>query len=57
MLFVGGTWKTLGLWTRKGVGHLEYGLMGFPSKSIEDHALGDLSYRDPDQEISEAGTH
>lgn len=42
MLFSGGMWKTLELWTRKVVGCFQQGLMDHPSESMEGIAEGDL---------------
>lgn len=41
MMFVGGMWKTLELWTYKMVGGFKWGLMGHPNRSMEDS--GDAS--------------
>lgn len=53
MLFVGGIWKTLGLWTRRVVGGFELGLMYHPSRSMEDSAEGNLICGNPVQEVSQ----
>ena len=42
MLFVGGIWKTLGLWTRKAVEHFKQTLTRHSSRSMEDSAEGYL---------------
>ena len=53
MLFVGGKWKTLGVCTRKAVGHFKQDLTGHHSMSTEDNAKGSLNCGGPDQEVSE----
>lgn len=53
MKFVGGIWKTFGLWTRKLVGHFKLDLIGHPSRKTEDSVDWDLSCGDPAQEVSE----
>lgn len=51
MLFVGGIWKTLGLWTSKVVGHFKQGLIGHTIRSVKESAKGDLNCGDPDQGV------
>ena len=53
MLFAEGIWKTLRLWTRKGVEYLIWGSMDSHNDFIEDSAVSDLNYRHSDQEVSQ----
>ena len=52
MLSFGRIWA-LGLWIRNAVGHFKWGLMGHPSRSIENHGDGDLICGGLTQKISE----
>jgi hypothetical protein len=53
MLLVG-IQKTLGLWTRKAVGHFKQGLMGHTSRSMEDSDVEEhLNCGDSAPEVSE----
>lgn len=45
MLFVGGIWKTFGLWTQKEVGYFKWHLMGHPIGNMEDSVKGGLNCR------------
>ena len=40
MLFVGGLWKALGLWTRKAAECFKQSLVSHPSRKVEDSSAG-----------------
>jgi hypothetical protein len=53
MLFVGEMCKTLGVWTRNMVECFSQGLMGHPSRDMEDSSAEDnVDDADPIQEVS-----
>lgn len=53
MLFFGGIWRTLILWTRKAVAYLKQVLLGPPTRSLEDSAQESLNSGGPAHQISE----
>lgn len=54
MLFLGGIWKTLELWTRKVVEYCKWGLMGPPSRRLEDNSTEcKVNYGVPAHEVLE----
>lgn len=53
-LFVGEMWTTLEVWTRNMVERFNQGLMGHPSRGMEDSIAEDnVDYAGPVQEVSE----
>lgn len=58
MMFLGEIKKNVGLWTRKVIACFKKGLVGHPSRSLEDNsAERNLDHGGPDQEVLEGNNN